>query len=154
MLDQKLKEENFIDRKRQWKSGLDQRMGPSFMLTILPAVVMCVFLLMAAPYIRQIVAKYMTGDKKEVVQEARKLDITDAPAPAAPVAIPGNPEHADAEFYQKLYDEQGVNWRDGPVWEGPDESAIPEKEIVIEPLDVEIPASMMKTVDHATADSE
>ncbi|MCH6255272.1 hypothetical protein MLD52_01845 [Puniceicoccaceae bacterium K14] len=153
MLDRKLKQENFIDRKRKWKSGMDRKMGPGLLITVLPAIVMCVFLLMAAPYLRVIIFDYLKDDEKQTLN-ARKLDLSDAPEKPAPVVVPGNPEHADAEFYRKLYDEQGIDWREAPVIEVPEEGNVEQREIAIKPLDVEIPSSMMKTVDYSKENSE
>lgn len=145
MQNRKVEEETFIERKRQWKSGMDQKMGPSMMITVLPAIVMCVFLVMAGPYLRQILADFLS--EKPQIQQARQVSLKEAPEKAAAVEVPGNPEHADAEFYQKLYDEQGINWREKPVMEEPEKEALKFDPIEIKPIDVEIPATMLKTVE-------
>lgn len=112
-------------------------------MTVLPTITVCVFLLMAAPYMQRIVSRLAQGPKKEVV---RSVTTSDEPAPPpAVVQPPINPELADSLFYQKLYDEQGFDWRSKPVLEIPEEEKGDLEKIEIEPVPVEIPVVMSQS---------
>ncbi len=60
---------------------------------------------------------------------------------AVPATPPPNPDLAIAEIYQKLYDEQGFDWRNPPEIEIPE---IEREEIQkeIKPVEVELPLMM------------
>tara|TARA_B110000037_G_C16922334_1_gene424927 strand:+ start:202 stop:654 length:453 start_codon:yes stop_codon:yes gene_type:complete len=141
----KREEENFIERRRQWKGGKGFS-GPRMSLTMIPAIVVCVFLLMAAPYLGRIISQFGENQQEEVVRPVDTWAETEV-APEVVVEPPINPEMADALFYQKLYDEQGFDWRNKPEIEIQEEAPQVEEKIKIEPVSVELPVVLTVTSD-------
>ena len=105
------------------------------MLALIPTLAMCVFLVMSAPYLKIIAVRFFEIEKDHVVLSVDLAEDTEAVAPIGP---PPNPELAIAKIYQKLYDEEGFDWRNPPVIEYPE---IKREEIrkEIKPVEVEWP---------------
>ncbi|MGY8696736.1 MAG: hypothetical protein ACKVGW_21385 [Verrucomicrobiia bacterium] len=121
-----------------WRSRLDKHPGPGMLLTLIPTLLMCTFLVLAAPYLKPIVMRVLNVEKDYLILN---VDLAEDTEPVAPVVPPPNPDLANAEFYQKLYDEQGFDWKNPPKLE------IPEIEYVeiqkeIKPVEVELPLMM------------
>ena len=97
------------------------------LLTLIPTLIMCVFLVMAAPYLKSITLKFFEMDREEVLLPVELAEDSEPELPAAP---PPNPDIAIAELYQKRFDEQGFDWRTPPKIELPKE----EKEEIIKEI--------------------
>ena len=102
-------------------------MGPGMLLTLIPTLIMCVFLVMAAPYLKSITLKFFEMDREEVLLPVELAEDLEPELPAVP---PPNPDLAIAELYQKQFDEQGFDWRTPPKIELPKE----EKEEIIKEI--------------------
>ena len=117
-----------VESKREiWRSKIDKPMGPGMLLTLIPTLIMCVFLVMAAPYLKSITLKFFEMDKEEVLLPVELVEDLEPELPAVP---PPNPDVAIAELYQKQFDEQGFDWRTPPKIELPKE----EKEEIIKEI--------------------
>jgi hypothetical protein len=117
-----------VESKREiWRSKIDKPMGPGMLLTLIPTLIMCVFLVMAAPYLKSITLKFFEMDREEVLLPVELAEDSEPELPAAP---PPNPDIAIAELYQKRFDEQGFDWRTPPKIELPKE----EKEEIIKEI--------------------
>ena len=102
-------------------------MGAGMLLTLIPTLIMCVFLVMAAPYLKSITLKFFEMDREEVLLPVELAEDLEPELPAVP---PPNPDVAIAELYQKQFDEQGFDWRTPPKIELPKE----EKEEIIKEI--------------------
>ena len=117
-----------VESKREiWRSKIDKPMGPGMLLTLIPTLIMCVFLVMAAPYLKSITLKFFEMDREEVLLPVELAEDLEPELPAVP---PPNPDVAIAELYQKQFDEQGFYWRTPPKIELPKE----EKEEIIKEI--------------------
>ena len=117
-----------VESKREiWRSKIDKPMGPGMLLTLIPTLIMCVFLVMAAPYLKSITLKFFEMDREEVLLPVELAEDLEPELPAVP---PPNPDVAIAELYQKQFDEQGFDWRTPPKIELPKE----EKEEIIKEI--------------------
>lgn len=105
------------------------------LLTLIPTLLMCTFLVLAAPYLKPIVMRVLNVEKDYLILNVEVAEDTESVAPVTP---PPNPDLANAEFYQKLYDEQGFDWRNPPKLEIP-EIEYTEIEKEIKPVEVELP---------------
>ena len=106
-----------VESKREiWRSKIDKPMGPGMLLTLIPTLIMCVFLVMAAPYLKSITLKFFEMDREEVLLPVELAEDLEPELPAVP---PPNPDIAIAELYQKQFDEQGFDWRTPPKIELP-----------------------------------
>ena len=97
------------------------------LLTLIPTLIMCVFLVMAAPYLKSITLKFFEMNREEVLLPVELAEDLEPELPAVP---PPNPDVAIAELYQKQFDEQGFDWRTPPEIELPKE----EKEEIIKEI--------------------
>lgn len=124
------------EKKREiWRSKIDKPIGPGMLVTLVPTLVMCVFLVMAAPYLKSITMKFFELDRVEVLLPIELAEDSETALPAVP---PPNPDVAIAEIYQKRFDEQGFDWRTPPEIEFP----VEEKEEIrkdIKMVEVELP---------------
>ncbi|MBN12794.1 MAG: hypothetical protein CMI17_07315 [Opitutaceae bacterium] len=117
-----------VESKREiWRSKIDKPMGPGMLLTLIPTLIMCVFLVMAAPYLKSITLKFFEMDREEVLLP---VELAEDLEPELPTVPPPNPDVAIAELYQKQFDEQGFDWRTPPKIELPKE----EKEEIIKEI--------------------
>jgi len=105
------------------------------LLTLIPTLLMCTFLVLAAPYLKPIVMRVLNVEKDYLILNVELAEDTE---PVAPVTPPPNPDLANAAFYQKLYDEQGFDWRNPPKLEIP-EIEYTEIQKEIKPVEVELP---------------
>jgi len=105
------------------------------MLTLIPTLIMCVFLVMAAPYLKTILLKFFEMDKESVIVPISLAEDGEIAVPATP---PPNPEIAIAEIYQRQFDKEGFDWRKPPEIEIPKEAPAKEIEKKIKPVPVEI----------------
>ncbi len=142
MYEQRIKKEpNFIEKRRQWKAGIDKPLGKRTVMAALPAIALCVFALMSAPYLHQLMkALVKEGDSFE----ATPLSLVDAPAAPEIVLPPPSPDAGMAEFYQQQLSAEGFDWRKRPEIEGPDLSYARERPVVVSPVPVELPATALE----------
>lgn len=123
------------EKREAWRSRLDKPIGPGTLITLVPTLIMCVFLIMAAPYLKPLVLRILKIEKDNVILN---IEIAGDSEPVAPPKPPPNPEIAIARIYQKLYDEEGFDWRTAPEIEFPEvEREEIQKEI--KPVEVELP---------------
>lgn len=104
-------------------------------MTLVPTLIMCVFLVMAAPYLKSITLKFFELEKEEVLLPIELAGDSETVLPAVP---PPNPDIAIAELYQKQFDDQGFDWRTPPEIELPKEER-EELEKEIKMVEVELP---------------
>ncbi|EDY83488.1 hypothetical protein VDG1235_3115 [Verrucomicrobiia bacterium DG1235] len=139
MLNQKNREPNFIEKRRQWKSKMDKPLSRRMLIMVLPALVLSVFVMMSAPYLKIMVEEFMkSGDDMSYPVE---LDISDKKV----VEKEGPPPDPDAvlrDEYRKQLEAEGFDWRKKPEVEGPDLSFARERELPIVPVEVELPNTM------------
>lgn len=124
------------ENKREiWRSKIDKPIGPGMLVTLVPTLIMCVFLVMAAPYLKSITLKFFELEKEEVLLPIELAGDSETVLPAVP---PPNPDIAIAELYQKQFDDQGFDWRTPPEIELPKEER-EELEKEIKMVEVELP---------------
>ena len=129
------KEESFYDRKHAYRSQLDKPIGPSMMITVLPSVIMCVFIVLAAPYIKQIVEKFVVAGDEQVV---RKIELAEE---KQIVEAEGPPPSADAvilEITRRRLKERGFEEQTKELIEVPRLEAVRPK-LDIKPLPMILP---------------
>lgn len=139
-LNKREKEPNFIDKRRQWKSQLDSPLTRRSLIMVLPAVVLCVFLMLAAPYLK-ILVEEMVQDGDELII-SRPLNLEDEPEKAEDIGPPPNPEQVLLQQYRERLEAEGFDWRATPQVEAPDLGLAREQPIAIEPVAVELPSTM------------
>ena len=125
-----------VESKREiWRSKIDKPMGPGMLLTLIPTLITCVFLVMAAPYLKSIALKFFEMDREEVLLPVVLAEDLEPKLPAVP---PPNPDVAIAKLYQKQFDEKGFDWRTPPKIELPKEV---KEEIIkeIKMVEVDLP---------------
>ena len=129
-------EPNFIEKRRVWKSDFDRNRKRSMLFAAIPAMILCLFVIFAAPFIVKIIDQVFMGQSEMTV---RGIDTAEEQAPIVEMAPPPNPDIAIAEMYQKRFDEEGFDWRAKPVLETPEKEpvAIPERELKM--LNVDLP---------------
>ncbi|MEM9157879.1 MAG: hypothetical protein AAGB46_02430 [Verrucomicrobiota bacterium] len=134
----KQSEPNFIDKRRVWKSDLDRKRTRGMLLASIPAIVLCLFVVLSAPFIARVLSEFISTDYGEE-KEAYRIDTAEETAPIEKQAPPRNPDLVIAEIYQKKFDEEGFDWRAKPVLETPVVEAAPEKKRELQMMNVEIP---------------
>lgn len=141
MFERQKEEQTFVEKKRQWKAGIDKPMKRGTFLMLLPALIIGVFLLISAPYIKIIMQK-LVNPNDEI--QLRSLSIEDAPEKKEKTedAVPPlSPEAAQAKYYQDRYDKEGFDWRSTPEANAP-ETEVAVNEIELNEIPVEIPSTM------------
>lgn len=143
ILDRASKEEmNFIERKRQWRSGLDKPMGRRMFVMIAPIIMLSVFALLAVPYLPKLTAAIQRSmGKGDPVLNLADVGADAPPPPAEKAGPPPSPEAAEAAFYQKAFDAEGFDWTRSPEIEGSlaQPQLVPERAIEIRPVPVDLP---------------
>ena len=134
------REPNFIEKRRQWKGGMEKPVGRRTLMMIMPAIILSVFVLLSAPYLHQLF-KTFAGDEKTLNLKSISLEEPEEVKEAPP--LPARPEEAMAQYYRDRYDREGFDWRARPEVD-PQVDALYARELEIEvtPLDVELPATM------------
>ncbi len=123
-------------KKREiWRSKIDKPIGPGMLVTLVPTLIMCVFLVMAAPYLKSFTMKFFDMEREEVLLP---IDLAGESETVLPAVPPPNPDIAIAELYQKQFDEQGFDWRTPPEIEIPEEKKEEIKK-EIKMVEVELP---------------
>jgi hypothetical protein len=117
------------------------------LLTLIPTLLMCTFLVLAAPYLKPIVMRVLNVEKDYLILN---VELAEDKELVAPVTPPPNPDLANAAFYQKLYDGQGFDWRNPPKLEIP-EIEYTEIQKEIKPVEVEL--SLMLNVPLALSEN-
>ncbi|MBD5781595.1 hypothetical protein IEN85_18985 [Pelagicoccus sp. NFK12] len=132
-------EPNFIEKKRQWKSKMEKPLSRRTLMMVLPTLVLSVFVMMSAPYLKLIMEQFMKdGDDMSFpmalnLEEEKKVE-KEGPPP--------DPEALEREAYRKKLEAEGFDWRKKPEIEGPDLSFAKEQDLQVKPLDVELPNTM------------
>lgn len=117
-----------------WRSRLDKPVGPGIMVTLIPTLIMCVFLIMAAPYLKSIAVKFFEYEKESVILNVEMAEDVEYALPPVP---PPNPDVVAAQLYRKELEAQGFDWRTKPTIELPEETR-PEIQKEIKPVEVEL----------------
>lgn len=104
------------------------------MVTLIPTLIMCVFLLMAAPYLKSIAFKFFEIEKDQVILSVDMVDETEFALPPVP---PPNPEIVATQLYRRELEAQGFDWRTKPEIELPEETRV-EIQKEIKPVEVEL----------------
>ena len=104
------------------------------MVTLIPTLIMCVFLIMAAPYLKSIAIKFFEFEKESVILNVEMAEDVEYALPAVP---PPNPDVVAAELYRKELEAQGFDWRTKPQIELPKEER-EEIQKEIKPVEVEL----------------
>ena len=151
MLNRKDQEPNFIERKREWRGGIDSGLNKRTIILILPAIILGVFVLMAAPYVDDIYKTFVKKGDKVHLSEMNTEEEKEAVEKPGP---PPNPEQVVAEFHRKRLEEEGFDWRAEPKLEEPvfipEETALPAREL--KRLAVEVPSTYAELVDRQKAE--
>ncbi len=134
-------EPDFIEKRKAWRSKLDKPIGLSMKLTLIPTLILCTFLVLAAPYLKIIAFKFLDMEKQQVILSIEMAEDTE---PVAPPEPPPNPDIAIAKIYQDLYDKQGFDWRTKPEIEFPVLEQPPEIQKEIKPVEVELILNLPK----------
>lgn len=139
MLNQKNREPNFIEKRRQWNSKVQKPFSRRTWLMVLPALILSVFVLMSAPYLKLIMEEFMQeGDEMTMpVQlniDEKEVKKREGPPPSADAVI--------LQDYRASLEKEGFDWRQKPKVEGPDLSYAREQDLPIEPIAVELPNTM------------
>ncbi len=127
------REPNFIEKRRQWKAGIEKPLSRRSLLAVLPAIALCVFALLAAPYLDDLLRLFV---KKGETYELTALSTAELAETAAKEEPPVAPEAGMADFYREKFEREGFDWRQTPTVEGPDLTYAREKPLPIEPLAV------------------
>lgn len=137
---QRRKEEpNFIEKRRQWKSKMEKPLSRRTLLMVLPALVLSVFIMMSAPYLKLMMEKFLkAGDEMTYPLELNLKDekVVEKAGP------PPDPEIVARDQYRQRLEEQGFDWRRVPEIDGPDLSFARERELPLRPVEVELPNTM------------
>ena len=133
------REPNFVEKRRQWKAGMEKPMSRRSLLAIMPALALSVFALLSAPYLDDLLKMF---SKKGEEYQVNEISLKDEPKPEEIVLPPQDPERGLTEFYREQFDKDGFDWRQKPEIEGPDLSYARELDIEVKPVEVELPATM------------
>ena len=144
MLGRPEKEENFIEQRRLWQPSIDKPFGKGTMLMILPAITLCFFVVVAAPYIAKMLEMMIEGGGQEI--GLARLNIED-PVEVKPVEPPPNPEHFILQRYRETLEAEGIDWKEPPEVEMPELIPIVEHEVEIKPLDVDLSPEYSRLVE-------
>ena len=139
MLNQKNREPNFIEKRRQWKSKMDKPLSKRTWIMILPALVLSVFVMMSAPYLKIMMEKFMKGDAD--MSYPTSLDLSDEKV-AEENGPPPSPEAVLRQEYRDQLEAEGFDWRQKPEVAGPDLGYARERELAVKPIEVELPVTM------------
>lgn len=137
----------FNEKREVWRSKLDKPIGPGMIITLVPTLLMCVFLVMAAPYLKSITLKFFELDKEHVIVPIELGEEEESLGPPPP---PPNPDAAIAEIYQRRFDKEGFDWRARPEIEIPEET---RAEIVKEVKPVEVDLLLSPTTPAITVET-
>lgn len=133
------RELNFIERRREWKARIEKPLSRRTFLAMIPALALCVFALLSAPYLDDLLRLFV---KKGEEYQVSQLNIKDETKPEEVAGPPADPEAGLADFYREKFDKEGFDWRQKPQVEGPDLTYAREKPLPIEPVEVDLPATM------------
>ncbi|MBC2606883.1 hypothetical protein [Pelagicoccus albus] len=139
MLNQKNREPNFIEKRRQWKSKMEKPLSRRTLMMILPALILSVFVMMSAPYLKIIIDEFL--NKGTEMSTPMELNIADEKK----VEKEGPPPDPDAvlrQEYRDKLDAEGFDWRKKPELEMDPINLAEEKPIDVKPVDVELPNTM------------
>lgn len=141
MLNQKNREPNFIEKKRQWKSKVDKPLSRRTLMMILPALILSVFVMMSAPYLKVIVEEFM--NKGDTLRLTLPVDTEGDEEVAEKAGPPPDPDKVLLEQYRKRLEAEGFDWRAKPEFQGEiDYELVEGRGLQIEPVDVELPVTM------------
>lgn len=138
-IERRKNEPNFIEKRRQWKSKMEKPLSRRTLMMVLPALVLSVFVMMSAPYLKLMIDQFMKkGDDMSYPMELNlaEREVVEKAGP------PPDPDAAMREEYRKQLDAEGFDWRQKPEVQGPDLSFAKERELAVKPIDVELPNTM------------
>lgn len=150
MLNQKNREPNFIEKKRQWKSQVEKPLSRRTLLMILPALILSVFVIMAAPYLKVIVEEFVNrGDDMTI---SLPIDTEEEKEKAEVAGPPPDPDKVMLEKYRARLEAEGFDWRSKPEFEGEiDYELVEGHEPTVEPVEVELPSTIAELNQKSTA---
>ncbi len=132
-------EPNFIEKRRQWKSKMEKPLSRRTLMMVLPALILSVFVMMSAPYLKLIMEKFLEkGDDMSYPVELnlKEQKVVEKEGP------PPDPEAVMRDEYRKKLEAEGFDWRKKPEIEGPDLRFAKEQTLEVKPVDVELPNTM------------
>lgn len=132
-------EPNFIEKRRQWKSGMEKPLSRRTLMMVLPALILSVFVMMSAPYLKLIMEQFLQeGDDMSYPMLLNTADekVVEKEGP------PPDPDKIARDLYRQRLEAEGFDWTKKPEVEGPDLGFAKEREIPIDPVDVELPNTM------------
>ncbi len=138
-LEKRRSEPNFIEKRRQWKSKMEKPLSRRTLVMVLPAIILSVFVMLSAPYLKLMMEKFLKkGDHMSYPMELNIADekVVEKEGP------PPDPDAVMRDEYRKKLEAEGFDWRKKPEIEAPDLSFAKERELPIEPVDVELPNTM------------
>lgn len=139
MLDKLKKEQNFIEKRREWKSGIDKPIGRRSLILALPALFLCVFVMMSAPYLKLLVSKFAkSGDEMNI---ALPLNLDDAENQER-IGPPRSPDNIMLENYREQLEREGFDWRAKPYVDGPNLNFARDLPIELAPVPIDLPVTM------------
>ena len=135
MLNQRKREPNFIEKKRQWKSKVEKPLSRRMLLMLMPALILSVFVIMSAPYLKLILEQFLSEDSMITTPAELNLEDEEVVEKKGP---PPNPDTVMREEYRKRLEAEGFDWRKKPEVEGPDLSFAREQDHSVEPIEVDL----------------
>lgn len=132
-------EPNFIEKKRQWKSNMEKPLSRRTLMMVLPALVLSVFVMMSAPYLKLIMEQFL--EEADDMSYPMELNLQEAKV-VEREGPPPDPEVLAREKYRKQLEAEGFDWRKKPEVDGPDLSFAREQPLEVKPVDVELPNTM------------
>jgi len=135
MSDKRLRQPSFIEKRKKWRSSLDKPMGPFTLLTVLPALGLCVFLVLAAPYLKSLLAQFFASQQSEI----RPVDVAEETLAPPKPEPPPSPESVAAALYRQRFEAEGIDWRSPPKLDIPPEPPPPLPEsLAPKPVEVDL----------------
>ncbi len=138
-IEKRKSEPNFIEKRRQWKSKMEKPLGRRTLMMVLPALVLSVFVMMSAPYLKLIMEQFLEeGDDMSFPMELNLNDreVVEKEGP------PPDPEKVARDLYRQRLEDEGFDWTKTPEVEGPDLGFAKERDLTVEAIDVELPNTM------------
>lgn len=150
MLNQRNREPNFIEKKRQWKSKMEKPLSRRTLLMILPALILSVFVIMSAPYLKLIVEEFVNSG--EEMSYPLKVDTEEDKEKSERAGPPPDPDKVLLDQYRARLEAEGFDWRAKPQYEGQiDLELVEGHEPTLEPVEVELPATMPELIEQSQA---
>lgn len=139
MMNNRNKELNFIEKRRQWKSKMEKPLSRRMLMMVLPAIILSVFVMMSAPYLKLIMDQFLTEGTEMSAPMELNLKDDAAVEKAGP---PPDPDAVMRQAYRERLEAEGFDWRAKPELELPEISLVQERVHEVKPIDVDLPNTM------------